>query len=75
MRKHDLDSDSLLKYTEFCEALTPKSIEYASLMTKRLPTYADDADLDIVFSYDTKKILGKLLNNLITNEVRSEALR
>lgn len=75
MRKYDIDGDSLLKYTEFCEAITPKSIEYAGLMTKRLPTYADDADLDIVFSYDTKRILGKLLNSLISNEVKSEALR
>jgi hypothetical protein len=75
MRKFDTDNDSLLKYTEFCDAITPKSIEYASLMTKRLPTYAPDADLDIVFSWDTKRIFGKLMNSLISNEVKSEALR
>jgi len=75
MRKFDADNDSLLKYTEFCDAITPKAVEYASLMTKRLPTYADDADLDIVFSYDTKRIFGKLLNSLIANEIKSEALR
>jgi Ca2+-binding EF-hand superfamily protein len=54
-RKLDADNDGLLKYTEFADAITPKAAEYASLLSKRVPTFADDALLDIVFSYDTKK--------------------
>jgi len=33
MRKYDSDNDSLLKYTDFCEAITPKAVEYASILT------------------------------------------
>jgi len=75
MRKYDTDNDSLLKYTDFCEMVTPKSPEYASILTKRIPTYADTDNLDLIFGWDTKKSFGKLLNMTIQNEVNSEALR
>jgi Ca2+-binding EF-hand superfamily protein len=75
MRKFDSDNDSLLKYTDFCEMVTPKSPEYADILTKRVPTYADQENLDLIFSYDTKKSFGRLLNNIIQNEVNNEALR
>jgi len=75
MRKYDTDNDSLLKYTDFCDMITPKSIEYANILTKRIPSYADEYDLALIFSYDTKKTFGKLLNVIIANEVDSEALR
>jgi len=75
MRKYDTDNDSLLKYTDFCDMITSKSIEYAGILTKRIPSYADEYDLALIFSYDTKKTFGKLLNMIIANEVDSEALR
>jgi len=75
MRKYDSDNDSLLKYTDFCEAITPKAVEYASILTERTPTYVDDEDLDLIFGYDTKKCLGKVLSILIQNETNSEGLR
>jgi len=75
MRKYDKDSDSLIKYTEFCDMVTPASPEYANIMTKRIPTYADIDNLDIVFRWDTKKAFGNVLNMIIQHEVNSEALR
>jgi len=75
MRKYDTDNDSLIKYTEFCDMITPKSAEYASIMSKRVPTYADIDSLDLVFRWDTKKTFGKVLNSIIQHEVNSEALR
>jgi Ca2+-binding EF-hand superfamily protein len=75
MRKYDSDNDSLLKYTDFCEMATPKSTEYANILTKRVPTYADEDNLDLIFGYDTKKSFGKLLSMIIQNEVNNEALR
>jgi len=75
MRKYDKDSDSLIKYTEFCDMITPSATEYANIMTKRIPTYADIDDLDVVFRWDTKKSFGNLLNMIIQHEVNSEALR
>jgi len=75
MRSLDSDNDALLKYSDFADAVTPKSNEYAALLTKRTPTFADDAELDIVFSYTTKKLFTKLLNALIETEVRNEILR
>jgi len=65
MRKYDKDSDSLIKYTEFCDMITPAAQEYASIMTKRIPTYADIDSLDLVFRWDTKKTFGNVLNAVI----------
>jgi len=55
MKSLDSDNDALLKYSDFADAITPKSAEYANLLSKRIPTFANDALLDIVFSYSTKK--------------------
>jgi len=75
MRKYDKDSDSLIKYTEFCDMIIPAAKEYANIMTGRIPTYADIDSLDLIFRWDTKKAFGNVLNSVIQHEVNSEALR
>jgi len=75
MRSLDKDNDALLKYSDFADAVTPTSTEYANLLSKRTPTFADDTELDIVFSYSTKKLFTRLLNSLIETELKNEILR
>jgi len=55
MRKYDSDNDSLLKYSDWCDMVTAKSLEYSSILTKRIPLYADEIDVDRIFLWDTKK--------------------
>jgi len=41
MRRLDRDSDGRVRYSDFCDVLTPKQSEYSSLMNKRIPHNAD----------------------------------
>ena len=75
MRKFDKDNDGLIRYADFCDMLTPKQIEYASILNDRIPSYVDRRRLSEIFGADTRYLLRKVLNQIINNEVASEALR
>jgi len=75
MRKYDKDGDSLMKYSEFTDMVTPVSLDYAKLITSRIPTYIESDNLDIVFRFDTRKTFATLLDQLIQNEINAEAIR
>jgi len=75
MRKYDTDNDGLLRYADFAEMITPKAAEYANILNDRIPTYADKARLDLVFSYTTKSALKQVLSSILRNENASEDIR
>jgi len=75
MRKYDIDGDSLMKYSEFCDMITPKATEYAEILTKRIPTYLDNESLDLVFRYETKNTFANVLRKLIEEELDTEVIR
>jgi len=74
-RKLDTDNDGLLRYAEFCELFNPKSAEYLSILNSRVPSYLDSAKLTLAFSYETKHLVKKVLDDHIRNESRNEEIR
>lgn len=74
-RKFDADNDGLLRYNEFSDIFNPKSAEYLSILSDRIPSYLDSAKLSLAFSYETKHLIKKVLDDTIRNEVRNEEVR
>ena len=66
--------DSKLRFSDFSEAFTPKQIEYASLLNNRTPLNIDKNVADI-FSFETKKLITKVLKLHLDNEIETEASR
>jgi len=75
MRKFDTDNDGLLKYAEFCEIFTPKQLEYASILSDRVPSYLDSTKLNLIFSGETRHLMRRVLDMTNSNEALSEDLR
>lgn len=74
-RKLDTDNDGLLRYAEFCGLFNPKSAEYLSILNDRIPSYLDSGKLSLAFSYETKHLIKKVLDDHIRNEGRNEEIR
>lgn len=75
LRKFDTDNDGLLRYAEFSEIFAPKSAEYSSILNDRVPSYLDSSKLSLIFSYETKQLVKKVLDLTSGNENRVEELR
>jgi len=74
-RKFDTDNDGLLRYAEFSDIFNPKSAEYLSILSDRIPSYLDSHKLSLAFSYETKHLIKKVLDDTIRNEARNEEVR
>jgi len=75
-RKYDKNNDGRWRYSDFCDAFTPKSAEYSSLLQNRRPFNSDNYyRREEVFSFETKLQFKKLLRFLVDSEIAAEDIR
>ena len=73
VRRFDKDNDGRLRYSDFCDAMTPLNSHYASLLSSR-PAYNIHHTYSRLeyFSRDTRDILRRALKAHFNNEYYAE---
>mmetsp|Transcript_31612 Transcript_31612/g.28759 ORF Transcript_31612/g.28759 Transcript_31612/m.28759 type:complete len:573 (-) Transcript_31612:843-2561(-) len=75
MRKYGNEHDQLMRYNDFATMLTPKDPECALHLEKKVPSYADQSELSLIFNSTTRFKVKQALNSIINNENASEDIR
>ena len=76
-RRYDLNLDSFLDFTEFCQMIMPRNTDLAAIIANRPDYYMHrkELPLDNYFNLDTKFDICKLMEQLLINEYEYERLR
>jgi Ca2+-binding EF-hand superfamily protein len=75
-RRYDRDSDGKFKYSDFCDAFTPKQIEYAQLLNNRAPYNLHHIYVkDKYFAPETLALYKKCLLTHLHIEKEAEEIR
>eukprot|EP00743_Colponemidia_sp_Colp-15_P002650 GILK01002872.1.p1 GENE.GILK01002872.1~~GILK01002872.1.p1 ORF type:complete len:586 (-),score=91.06 GILK01002872.1:92-1849(-) len=74
-RRYDKDSDGRLRYSDFCEAFTPRQAEYASLLNNRVSYNLNGSHRRVGFTMETSAQFSRALRLHIENERQAEHLR
>ena len=77
MSRYESDKLGVLKYSDFCESIFPKTSEYSNLVSSRIPSYkqVDRLSLDKLFSFQTRMLFRQVLKDLFRKEASTEHMR
>jgi Ca2+-binding EF-hand superfamily protein len=75
MKKYGDDATGLMRYNDFAAMLTPKDTECSVSLERKIPSYADQSELSVVFTSTTRFKVKQVLTSVLNNENRSEDIR